>query len=433
MPFATPIAMLLLLSGAAAAQGHERYELPPILYSGPATQGPVERLLDELQSGDRVLARDEALGYLPAVLGALDVPLTSQVLVFSKTSLQADRISPRTPRAIYFGDDVYVGWIPGSPVMEISSMDPNKGPTFYTLEWGGARGVHLQRDSGACLSCHAGARTNRWPGNLVRSVQPDSRGHPVLRLGTTTVGPGTPLEERWGGWYVSGTHGPRRHLGNATTGQDGAAIDPDSGANVTDLRPYFSAKRYPSAHSDLVALQVLQHQVHMHNRIAQAGYEVRLALARDADLRSLLGEPAEDLRPATVRVLERQAGLLLDALLFRDAARWSGAQLDPIRGSTPFAEEFQASGRRDPEGRSLKDLDLRGRLLRYPCSYLIHSPAFDALPAPLLDLVYTRLAQVLEGAPAYDEFVRVTLPQRRAIRDILLATKANLPPGWPSG
>lgn len=420
------LAQLGLLGSGLRAQGSERYNLAPILYGEAATQGPVERMRARLESGELVLSKDARLGYLPAVLVALEVPVASQILVFSKTSLQLDRIGPRTPRAIYFGDDVYVGWIPGSPVMEISSMDPDKGPVFYTLNAAGEAGARLERDRGECLACHAGSRTGYWPGNLVRSVQPDERGHPVLRLGTRTVGPATPLAERWGGWYVTGTHGSQRHLGNATTGPGGEPIDPGQGANVTDLAPYFRTAAYPSPHSDLVALMVHEHQVSMHNRIAQASYEVRLALARDADLRRLLDEPEDGLRPATVRVLERQAKLLLDELLFQREAPLA----EPVQGSSDFAAVFSAAGLRDGEGRSLKDLDLETRLLRYPCSYLIYSPAFDALPAPLLEIVYRRLAAILNGAPAFDEYIRLTLPKRRSIRDILLATKPGLPAGF---
>jgi hypothetical protein len=67
---------------------------------------------------------------------------------------------------------------------------------------------------------------------------------------------------------------------------------------------------------------------------------------------------------------------LLRSMLFSDEARLEA----PMRGTSTFASEFAATGPRDSAGRSLKDLDLNHRLFRYPCSFLIYSDAFNALP-----------------------------------------------------
>lgn len=426
MSFLKLLILLPLLAADLAAQSNDRYSRAPISYGDAGKLGPLERLLTRIEEGVESLALDPKFGYLPDLLRALQIPISSQVLVFSKTSMQADRIGPSTPRAVYFGDDVYIGWVPGSNMLEISSMDPRLGPLFYTLTRPREGPAQIVRDSGQCLSCHAGSQTAHWPGNLVRSVQPDAKGHPLLKLGSRFVDQSTPFEERWGGWYVSGTHGEQRHLGNGVVGPQQKRVDSDAGANQTDLSSHFDTARYLSSHSDLVALMLLEHQAELHNLLARASYEVRLALARDADLWKLFDEPQGSLRPGTIRLIEQQTNRILDYMLFKHEALLT----EPIAGSSDFAAEFTASGKRDGAGRSLKDLELRTHLLRYPCSYLIYSPAFDALPAPLLRVLYEKLWTILNGAPAFDDHIRLSLPTRRAILEILLDTKPNLPEGW---
>ena len=42
-------------------------------------------------------------------------------------------VSGRTPRALYFNDDVFVGYCQDGEVLEISVADPQLGAVFYTL------------------------------------------------------------------------------------------------------------------------------------------------------------------------------------------------------------------------------------------------------------------------------------------------------------
>ena len=212
------VVLAALGGGALRAQGLDRLRGEPLFYERPASAGPVERLAARLASGEARLEHDAGAGYLPALLAALEIPVESQVLVFSKTSFQNERISPRTPRAIYFGDAAYVGTIPGSPIVEVTSMDPEHGPVFYTLGQGAERPPRFVRRDDECLQCHATSRTYAsGPGNLVRSVHPDRRGaaDPALRDRDVVNARRRPFEKRWGGWYVSGTHGdgppPRQH------------------------------------------------------------------------------------------------------------------------------------------------------------------------------------------------------------------------------
>ena len=182
-------------------------------YTKSEPDSAISRLQKKLDSGSATLQWDEKFGYLKDVLKMLEVPESSQMLVFSKTSLQRERISPENARAIYFNDDVYVGWIPGAPLMEISVADPKMGGVFYTIEQQKLeRPVFKRTDQ--CLECHASTKSMGVPGHLVRSFATDEDGVVDLITGTSQVNHRTPFEERWGGWYVTGTHGDQIHRGN---------------------------------------------------------------------------------------------------------------------------------------------------------------------------------------------------------------------------
>jgi len=417
---------MLVCSGLAYGQLGDEYKAAPIHYDRPTTNDPIAKLVERIAKAEVVLERDEHSGFLTSLLRALDVPISSQGLVFSKTSFQNRIISPQNPRALYFGDEVYVGYVPGGGVLEITAMDPEQGPIFYTLD---QRKDHAEftRQADSCLRCHGTARTEGWPGNLIRSVHPDRAGNPTVRLGSFVTTQDSPFAQRWGGWYVTGTHGELRHLGNATFALDArpSRLDLDSGANVTDLSDRFDTRRYPSPHSDIVALMVLEHQTQMHNLIARASYRVRRALYLQAEINKALGDDEDYVSDATRSVLKDAAGDLVEYMLFKHEARLPSE----VRGTSKFAEEFAKRGPRDSSGRSLRELDLTTRLFRYPCSYLIYSPAFDALPAPVLGRVYTRLWRVLTGKFGRRAW-KLPRETRQAILDILLATKRGLPDYW---
>lgn len=343
------------------------------------------------------------------MLDALGIPHSSQTLVFSKTSAQFRLISPTNPRALYFNDEVYVGWVPGGPFLEISAATADGRAVFYTLPQDPTRPPSFQPDAqGSCLQCHDSTRTDGVPGHMVRSVYPDPEGMPYFGQGTVDVRPSTPLAERWGGWYVTGTTGGV-HRGNAVAATEDHALELDKGpaVGVTDLAGRFSVERYPTPHSDVVAHLVLTHQVRLHNAIAFAAREARRALAYRDSANDRFGELSEAMLASVRRRIERPAEKLVSELLFVDEAPLGG----PVTGTSSFADDFMAMGLRDDRGRSLRELDLNTRLLRYRCSWLIYSDAFDGLPKETKDYVYGRLDELLVGEDG------------QAIREILIATK----------
>jgi hypothetical protein len=405
-------------------------EQEPIRYSSPEVDDPVSRLQQRLSSGEFQLEYDSKSGYLKSILKALGVPESSQALVFSKTSFQRDRISPETPRALYFNDEVYVGWVRWGEVVELSAVDPQKGAIFYTLSQEKAELPVIRRHTHECLQCHESGLSQGVPGHIVRSVFTDPRGQAVLSAGTYVTNHNSPFAERWGGWYVTGSHGSAGHMGNQTVSRSEertlpAKFDYARGANRNSLDGLCDTTAYLSPHSDLVALMVLEHQTHGQNLLTVANYQARLALRDEESMNRALGRNPEERLDSTTRRIKSAAEPLVKYLLYLDEP----ALKAPIAGTSRFASEFPERGPRDRQGRSLRDLDLNQRLFKYPLSYLVYSPAFEGLPRVAREYVYQRLAEILSGKDA-NLSSRISAEQRTAVREILQETKTDLPENW---
>ncbi|HEY5313589.1 MAG TPA: hypothetical protein VIK18_13770 [Pirellulales bacterium] len=419
--------LLAALLGSQAAIAEDDFEQPPINYRQTAADNRVSRLLRSIDSGGVRLEHRDRFGYLPALLRALEISESSQVLVFSKTSLQRDRISPRMPRALYFNDDTYVGFCQNSELMEISVVDPRLGTVFYSLDQPPARRPELVRQSDNCLICHGSSQTHGIPGLLVRSVFPDAAGFPLLAKGSYRIDHTSPIKHRWGGWYVTGQHGSQTHLGNRIfTERDSPDEESTAGSNLTDLGSRFDADAYLTGHSDIVALMVLEHQTEGHNLITRANFLTRMALYHEAALNRELGEAPTHRWDSTTSRIRDAGDPLVKYLLFCDEAELTA----PISGSSKFAAEFVKRGPQDSRGRSLRDFDLQRRMFKYPCSYLIGSPSFAALPATAKDYVLRRIWDVLRGQDQSPEFAHLTPQLRHDILEILLATQPDLPAYW---
>jgi hypothetical protein len=425
-------AALCAVAVPSVAAAQVAYEQDPINYATAPTSDPVARLQADLDAGRATLEHDDRHGYLASLLERLKIPASSQTLVFSKTSFQRDAISPRTPRALYFDDDTYVGWVRQGGPIEVASTDPNLGTVFYTLDQHRADKPRFVRQTDSCLQCHGSTMTEDVPGLLVRSVHTDPTGLPVLTAGTSLMTQSSPLEERWGGWYVTGTHGDRRHKGNVLTAHrdDDGPLDVEAGANLTDPSGRFDASSYlGGGHSDIVAHLVLAHQVEVHNLITRANYQTRLAV-RDSDaINAALHAPGGELTDSARRRIHNAGERLMRCLLFCDEELLATR----ITGTSTFAADFAARGPRDARGRSLRDLDLRKRMFRHPLSYLVYSPGFDNLPAPAKEYVYRRLFEVLSGRDTTKDFRHLSADDRQAILEILRETKPGLPAYFSGG
>jgi hypothetical protein len=401
---------------------------PPIRYATADADNPASRLDKRLKAKQVELKADDDFGYLKAVLAELNVPASSQVLVFSKTSLQRSRIGPKTPRAIYFNDDVSVGFCRTGEVLEIAASDPNLGTVFYTIDQRTDRAPRFTRQTESCLICHGSSASQGFPAHTVRSVSPDVRGELVLSRGSKRVDHSTPFEDRWGGWYVTGTSGKQEHMGNQVVGGwPWAEKDKQpAGENVTDLKPYFTAANYLTPHSDLVALMVLEHQSEALNRLTRANFQTRLALHEQAELNKAFGDPPGTRSESITRRIHAACEPVVKYLLFCEEIKLT----EPIAGTSGFAAEFAARGPFDPNKRSLREFDLKTRMFRFPLSYVVYSRQFDGLPAEAKARVYLRLWEVLSGKDASKDFAHLTAADRRAAREILRDTKPGLPEYW---
>ena len=382
-----------------------------INYTKGEPDSAISQLQEKIEKGEVALEWNEKYGYLPALLEKLEVPASSQMLVFSKTSLQRERISPENPRAIFFNDDVYIGWIPGAPLIELSVADPEMGGVFYSIEQKKMVRPAFKRTD-QCLECHASSKSMGVPGHLIRSFETDEDGVVDLASGTSQVNHRTPLEERWGGWYVTGAHGEQTHRGNLVgkAAFEKQACEPNHRGNLKELRKFLDPEKYIEPGSDIVALMALEHQVHMHNYITRLNYEATIALKTYGH----------------VRYLNSVTEGFIRYLLFVDEIPLTAK----IEGTSKFREEFEALGPKDKKGRSLRQFDLTTRLFKYPCSYLIYSDSFDALPEPAKEKVYARLYEVLSGKDQSDTYAVLDPETRQAILEILVATKPNLPDYW---
>ena len=419
------VMFLLALPGTplvARAQGS--YEQEPINYHTAPAKDPVALLQGRIARGEASLGGDGQTGYLPALLRELKISTSSQTLVFSKTSFQRDRISPATPRALYFDDQTYVGWVKGGDVIELASVDPDLGTVFYTLDQRAP--AKLVRQSHSCLQCHGSSMTRDVPGLLVRSIYAD--GQPILSAGTFLTTQESPIRQRWGGWYVTGKHGRQRHMGNVVVKNEAdpeGSLDTEAGANVLELASRFDTSGYLSGHSDIVALMVLEHQAQMHNLLTRANHQTRIALRDAAAMNASLGRPADHLSDGTRERIKDAGEPVVKYMLFAEEAA-----IGKIEGSSTFQDDFEARGAKDMVGRSLRELDLKRRLFKYPCSYLIYSEQFDALPPLVKDYVYRRLFDILTGADDSGTFSHLSRSTRQDILEILRGTKQGLPEYW---
>jgi hypothetical protein len=362
---------------------------PAIEYSTRPVEDPAAVLNRKLDEGKR-LEYEPAHGYLRALLDALGIPVESQITVFAKSSFQQHLINPSNARAIYFNDQVAVGWVRGAPMLEIASQDPKQGTIFYGLnQWADAKPRLTRRDD--CLTCHESYDTLGVPGMLLRSVYPASNGYVIRELGSYNSDHRVPFAHRWGGWFVTGKTDALSHLGNA-------AFKAENEAETVEG----NFEGYLSPGSDIVALMVFDHQMHMTNLLTRAGWETRFA------------QHEKTMTPEKLAGLAKE---IVDYMLFLDEARLSS----PVKGTLGFEERFSSQGPFDKKGRSLRQFDLQRRMMRYPCSYMIYSAAFDGLPEEAKGAIYQRIWQVLSGPS------RISAEDRRAIIEILRDTKKDLP------
>jgi hypothetical protein len=422
------LALALAAAGSAAAQGGADFEQPPVSYSNTTPRDAVTRLQAKIAAGE-LKVPDREQDALRTLLAELHVPVASQLLVFSKTSLQRGRIRPDQPRALYFSDTVYVGWVPGG-LAEIAAIDPQLGPVFYAVDLPASQhgAPPIARDSD-CLRCHGGNFVRDVPGVFARSVFADAHGDPLLRHGTLVVDDETPFEQRWGGWYVTGYHGTEPHRGNVIASEAGDQLVFAAAPQRPDeLSGFFDPSPYLAATSDVAALLVVEHQMGMQNSLTRANHAARKMLAYQHGLQTSFKEPVTDepTYDSVKSVFASTVQDVVDHLLFRNAAVLPAG----VTGGPAFRASFPKDVPRDAAGRSLKDLRLQERIFAQRCSYLIYSPSFRELPDSIKLRILDRLGEVLRNRDPKDRYAYLPADEKQRIYEILRETHPDAKARW---
>ena len=334
-------------------------------HHGYETRQPLDRFTRvkaAFEAGQVSLDPSGELPLLRSLLVALEVPVTSQLLVTSATSLQKRLVSPRRPRAIYFNDDTYVGFVPGGQ-MEVVSIDPELGGIFYLFDrFGGGRVPRVQRADN-CMTCHAPRGLDETPGLAVESVIPGRTGGGEMAFRRGQSGHSVPLELRLGGWIVTGAPGSLRHRGNVIVEREAESVRerPVAPGELFDL------KRYPVATSDILPHLLLEHQVGFVNRAVQAAYRVRFLERRNAGHLEAVAPEIDALARGLVRYL-----------LFADEVPLPSGG---IEGDARYKSDFRAPPhvprRRLAPRLRPPDTPLRSPLLVHDRYAVVRRPALD--------------------------------------------------------
>lgn len=414
----------LLSATSLRSQAFNDFLVPPHDYNSIRGRDAMSRLIERASAGGYAFGEETGLPLLRRVLAELGIPESSQVLLFSKTSLQREYIDPENPRAIFFNENGYVSWMPDG-LIEVLMFDPDAGGLFFIEELPEERSdprVAFVKSRG-CTGCHSGSVTNFLPGPMARSGYVDAGGKRIGSIpGHIRMNHGVPLADRWGGFYVTGAHASLGHLGNALARkeQGKTVLDRPEAPVLSELSGLFDVSRYPRRDADALALLLFDHQIEAHNLLMELRYRWRLVEYE----RAKSGGEASTI---AMEGLERGLRRVVRYLLFADEAPLDGAALAV---SSDSRRDFLASRRTDPEGRSLRDLDLGERMFSHRLSYMIDSQAFAEAPRDMRALVYEQLGGILLPEVAPDDFDYFDEGEREAIVSILRATKDDLPPGW---
>jgi len=412
-----------LWNTSAFAQAFNDFELEPHNYYERTAEDGMSRLIASWREGKHDFGSETGLVALQKLLTDLDVPVSSQVIVFSKTSLQRDLVSPENPRAMYFNEDIHVAWMPGGKI-EVNSFDAGTGGMFYfevqPKNPGDRVGFEQPR---SCFGCHGGSATNFLPGPLARSNFTDATGRRLRGVRShNRIGHSIPFAERWGGYFVTNAPPTLEHMGNSFAVRAGREISiPESGKrSTTDLSEFFDVEKLLRPDSNILPLMLFDHQIELHNLLVEALYRHR---TEEYNAEQNGGVPRKDLAKKTDSHFDK----LVRYFLFADEPSLAGHEFDP---APDFVSDFHRNQRTDSAGQSLKDLDLKTRIFKNRCSYMIYSRSFEEAPQSMKDRVYDRLWDILSPEEAPDEYAYLDSDERRRILDILKATKSDLPESW---
>ena len=385
------------------------YKAPPHSYWERPPQDAVTAALAKIQSGELKVDTSSDRAFVASLLGALKVPVSSQLLVYSATSMQSGIINPRNPRALYFNDEIYVGFVPGG-LVEIMGVDPELGGVFYIFDKPQPGQLPRTDRSTRCFNCHAGSATMRIPGLLAESVAPIISGASYENYRRDEQGHQIPLADRFGGWHVTSAKPFGETKANIFARSDG------SGVKIVKVKPgeMWDIEKHLLPSSDILPHLIHEHQIGFDNQVIHAAY-----LAREIGDKGRTPTLADDKR------LNEKATALVRYILFTDEAK-----LPPsgIAGDEKYAADFLSNKKASGTGLSLKDLDLKTRMFKHRCSYMLYTPQWQKLPAMIKNRVYAGMKLALSGKD--QNYAYLSAQERLAIVSILRETLPDLPADW---
>jgi hypothetical protein len=393
------------------AQEVRDFKAAPHSYWDHPPKDAATAFLAKVAAGEIKIDASSEHSFVRGILDALKVPVSSQLLVYSATSMQSERINPRNPRALYYNEDVYVGVVPGGRV-EMIGVDPEMGGVFYLFDPPRAGLPPRAERSTRCFNCHAGNATDRVPGFISESVAPIISGasYESYRRDDSGQGHQIPLAIRFGGWHVTSAKSFGDTKANLFANNNGG------GVKIVKIKPgeMWDIEKHLLPTSDILSHLVHEHQIGFDNRVFQASYLAREIAAKG-------GTPSA----ADQEKLNVKARDIVRYVLFADEAK-----LPPggIEGDAQFAADFAKTRRASQAGLSLKDFDLRTRIFKHRCSYMIHTPQWSAMPPLIKDRVYAGMKTALSGR--HKDFAYLPAQERLAIVGILRETLDDLPADW---
>jgi hypothetical protein len=360
---------------------------------------PFSKFMEKVEKGVVMLNYKSDHAYLNSLLKELGISPYSQLLVYSTTSLQLSRISPRNPRAIYFSDDIYVGYVPGGQI-EIIGIDPQLGAIPYIFNLPQAQDTTHPKiyRSKRCMNCHASKEMGGAPGLLVGSVIPGPGGGTIDAFRRNIFGHDIPFAKRFGGWHITGENPFPQSWANQTgmmkSGQIHKILNPPG--------KYFTWDNYPVQGSSLIPHLLLEHQVGFTNLCIFATYKFRE-----------LNDSKEDF-------IQEQTDQLLSYILFEKEATLPESIIDK---KTRYVMDFEGKMYPDSGQNSLRQLNLVSRILDLRCSYMIFSNSFSGLPIPIKNVLSQKLFNLLSSQQDKlpSKFSYLKKDEREKIKKILTA------------
>lgn len=403
----------VLLSPSPLKAVPQRFEKAPHDYWKHPLKDNFSLWLEKVAKGEAEVPGGNEIEVMRGYFKIFGVPESSQMFVYSATSRQRV-ISPYRPRALYFSDDLYIGYVSGGRI-EVASVDPEVGPVFRIFDFprGGAKATINVDRSDRCMQCHAGHDNNQLPKLVIDSVIVNDAGGSLETWRTVKFGHDVPLAERFGGWHLTGgIRLPNNHANQIGKLREGKL---DIRENLAGT--LFRLENFPLPTSEALPMLLLDHQAGFVNLLTEAVYKVRELTAPDHG----------PLTPADEKELDLHAAGIVSYLLFQKEAK-----LPPtgVTGDPAYLKAFAENRRATADGLSLKDFDLKTRLFRHRCSYMIYTDQWAKLPPLVKDRCWKYLQRLLaEGGNGVASWIPGT--ERTAIRRILKATlPAEVPADW---